>query len=111
MITLLQKNVPLKVLKSRRNIWICSPNGIVFCLSLSLLSFYLYVGKQIPSLSAAGTTALTPSVGNVAAPDLSIFDAYAPPSVPAQNQVMHSPNEGMGILNSYWYYIKCFKCT
>ncbi|KAI3364306.1 hypothetical protein L3Q82_011108, partial [Scortum barcoo] len=42
---------------------------------------------EIPSFSSAGTTAPTPSVGNVALPDLSIFDAYAPPSAPAQNQV------------------------
>ncbi|XP_070781541.1 sorting nexin-9b isoform X2 [Enoplosus armatus] len=42
---------------------------------------------EFPSLPGAGTSALTPSVGNVAAPDLSLFDAYAPPSVPAPNQV------------------------
>ncbi|XP_060908069.1 sorting nexin-9b isoform X2 [Labrus mixtus] len=37
--------------------------------------------------AAAAPTAPTPSLGNVGAPDLSIFDAYAPPSAPAQNQV------------------------
>ncbi|KAM6992596.1 sorting nexin-9b isoform 2-T2 [Tautogolabrus adspersus] len=44
---------------------------------------------EFPSFPAAAPhTATTPTTsGNVAAPDLSIFDAYAPPSAPAQNQV------------------------
>uniref|UniRef100_A0A3Q3FA26 Sorting nexin n=1 Tax=Labrus bergylta TaxID=56723 RepID=A0A3Q3FA26_9LABR len=44
---------------------------------------------EFPSFpaAAAAPTAPTPNLGNVGAPDLSIFDAYAPPSAPAQNQV------------------------
>ncbi|XP_041660993.1 sorting nexin-9b isoform X2 [Cheilinus undulatus] len=42
---------------------------------------------SFPSIPAAAPSAPAPSFGNVAAPDLSIFDAYAPPSAPAQNQV------------------------
>ncbi|XP_034435709.1 sorting nexin-9b isoform X1 [Hippoglossus hippoglossus] len=45
---------------------------------------YIEFGKPI---AGAGTAAPTPSVGNVAAPDLTFFDAYAPASTPAQNQV------------------------
>ncbi|XP_051265655.1 sorting nexin-9b isoform X1 [Dicentrarchus labrax] len=48
---------------------------------------YIEFGQQVPSFPGAGTTAPTPSFGNVAPPDLSIFDAYAPPAAPAQNQV------------------------
>ncbi|XP_069371320.1 sorting nexin-9b isoform X1 [Paralichthys olivaceus] len=45
---------------------------------------YIEFGKPFPG---AGTAAPTPSVGNVASPDLTFFDAYAPASTPAQNQV------------------------
>eukprot|EP00064_Thunnus_orientalis_P007454 superscaffoldBa00000831_g7475 len=49
---------------------------------------YIEFGKPTPSFpGAASTTAPTPSVGNVASADLSFFDAYAPASAPAQNQV------------------------
>ncbi|XP_069014374.1 sorting nexin-9b isoform X2 [Embiotoca jacksoni] len=48
---------------------------------------YIELGKQLPSVQGAGTTAPTPNVGNVASADLSFFDAYAPASTPAQNQV------------------------
>ncbi|XP_067339160.1 sorting nexin-9b isoform X1 [Channa argus] len=49
---------------------------------------YIEFTKAIPSFPAAGTTAPTPSVGNVAHSEIqSLFDAYAPASVPAQNQV------------------------
>ncbi|XP_035534418.1 sorting nexin-9b isoform X3 [Morone saxatilis] len=48
---------------------------------------YIEFRQQVPSFPGAGTTAPTPSFGNVAPPDLSIFDAYAPPAAPAQNQV------------------------
>ncbi|XP_039980886.1 sorting nexin-9b isoform X2 [Xiphias gladius] len=48
---------------------------------------YIELGKTFPSFPGAGSTAPTPSVGNVASPDLSFFDAYAPASTPAQNQV------------------------
>ncbi|XP_058469413.1 sorting nexin-9b isoform X2 [Solea solea] len=48
---------------------------------------YIEFGHQTPSFPGAGTTAPTPSAGNVASQDLSIFDAYAPASAPAQNQV------------------------
>ncbi|XP_069552712.1 sorting nexin-9b isoform X2 [Brachyistius frenatus] len=48
---------------------------------------YIELGKQLPSVQGAGTTAPTPNVGNVASADLSFFDAYAPASTPAQSQV------------------------
>nr|XP_043905285.1 sorting nexin-9b isoform X1 [Solea senegalensis] len=48
---------------------------------------YIEFGHQTPSFPGAGTTAPTPSAGNVASQDLSFFDAYAPASAPAQNQV------------------------
>lgn len=40
--------------------------------------------------TGAGFTAPPPSAGNIASQDLSIFDEYAPPSAPAQNQVIPS---------------------
>ncbi|XP_077949320.1 sorting nexin-9b isoform X1 [Gasterosteus aculeatus] len=47
---------------------------------------YIEFGKQLPSFP--GAAAPPPSVGNVASPDLSIFDSYAPAaSAPAQYQV------------------------
>lgn len=75
------KNVPLKVIKTQAR-----------CFSVSVFSpvliiFHLQVGKS-PAFSGAGPTAAAPSVGNVASPDLSFFDAYAPPSGPAQTQVL-----------------------
>ncbi|XP_029705012.1 sorting nexin-9b isoform X1 [Takifugu rubripes] len=45
---------------------------------------YVEVGKPF---TAAGFTAPTPGAANIASQDLSIFDAYAPPSAPPQNQV------------------------
>lgn len=48
---------------------------------------YIELNKQFPSFPAAAVPAPTPSAGNVASQDLSIFDAYAPQSAPAQNQV------------------------
>ncbi|XP_062267004.1 sorting nexin-9b isoform X1 [Platichthys flesus] len=45
---------------------------------------YIEIGKPNPG---AGTAAPTQSVGNVAPPDLTFFDTYAPASTPAQNQV------------------------
>ncbi|CAM9311862.1 unnamed protein product, partial [Lampetra planeri] len=47
---------------------------------------YIEVGKSL-AFSGAGPTTPAPSVGNVASPDLSFFDAYAPPSGPTQTQV------------------------
>ncbi|KAG7508164.1 sorting nexin-9 isoform X1 [Solea senegalensis] len=52
---------------------------------------YIEFGHQTPSFPGAGTTAPTPSAGNVASQDLSFFDAYAPASAPAQNQEMCQP--------------------
>lgn len=66
--------------------------------SLSLpLSFFLdlQLNKQFSVFPSAA--APTPSLGNVAASDLSFFDAYAPASTPAQNQVMHSASEDFSI--------------
>ncbi|KAF7664006.1 hypothetical protein LDENG_00192200 [Lucifuga dentata] len=48
---------------------------------------YIELSTAAPSGSGAATAAPLPSVGNVAPPDLSFFDAFAPPSSPAQNQV------------------------
>nr|XP_033504583.1 sorting nexin-9b isoform X1 [Epinephelus lanceolatus] len=45
---------------------------------------YIEFGKSLPAFPAA---APPPSLGNVAVPDLSIFDSYAPTAAPAQNQV------------------------
>ncbi|XP_056872206.1 sorting nexin-9b isoform X1 [Takifugu flavidus] len=45
---------------------------------------YVEVGKPF---TAAGFTAPTPGAANIASQDLSIFDAYAPPSAVPQNQV------------------------
>ncbi|XP_060908070.1 sorting nexin-9b isoform X3 [Labrus mixtus] len=49
--------------------------------------------------AAAAPTAPTPSLGNVGAPDLSIFDAYAPPSAPAQNQASNG-NDPWSVWNA-----------
>uniref|UniRef100_A0A3B4FR66 Sorting nexin n=1 Tax=Pundamilia nyererei TaxID=303518 RepID=A0A3B4FR66_9CICH len=46
---------------------------------------YIELNKQFSVFPSAA--APTPSLGNVAASDLSFFDAYAPASTPAQNQV------------------------
>ncbi|XP_028252859.1 sorting nexin-9b isoform X2 [Parambassis ranga] len=48
---------------------------------------YIELGKQFPAFQGAATTTPTPSVGNVASSDLAFFDAYAPASTPATNQV------------------------
>lgn len=45
---------------------------------------YIELNKQFSVFPSAA--APTPSLGNVAASDLSFFDAYAPASTPAQNQ-------------------------
>uniref|UniRef100_A0A8D0AMW2 Sorting nexin n=1 Tax=Sander lucioperca TaxID=283035 RepID=A0A8D0AMW2_SANLU len=42
--------------------------------------------EPVPSFPGAGTAAPAISVGNVAIPDLSIFDSYAPAAAPAQTQ-------------------------
>ncbi|XP_034555456.1 sorting nexin-9b isoform X1 [Notolabrus celidotus] len=48
---------------------------------------YIELNKQFPAFTAAAApSAPVPNLGNAAAQDLSIFDAYAPPSAPAQNQ-------------------------
>ncbi|KAM6992597.1 sorting nexin-9b isoform 3-T3 [Tautogolabrus adspersus] len=56
---------------------------------------------EFPSFPAAAPhTATTPTTsGNVAAPDLSIFDAYAPPSAPAQNQASNG-NDPWSVWNA-----------
>ncbi|XP_030578018.1 sorting nexin-9b isoform X1 [Archocentrus centrarchus] len=46
---------------------------------------YVELGQQFSAFPS--TAAPTPSLGNVASPDLSFFDAYAPATTPAQNQV------------------------
>lgn len=69
-----------------------------FFLSLPLSFFFfldLQLNKQFSVFPSAA--APTPSLGNVAASDLSFFDAYAPASTPAQNQVMHSASEDFSI--------------
>ncbi|XP_061602357.1 sorting nexin-9b isoform X2 [Cololabis saira] len=49
---------------------------------------YIEFSKQFPvSFHGAGTTAPSSNAGNVGSADLSFFDAYAPASAPAQNQV------------------------
>ncbi|XP_028460780.1 sorting nexin-9b isoform X2 [Perca flavescens] len=48
---------------------------------------YIEFSKPVPSFPGAGTAAPAISVGNVAIPDLSIFDSYAPAAAPVQNQV------------------------
>ncbi|XP_031177609.1 sorting nexin-9b isoform X4 [Sander lucioperca] len=48
---------------------------------------YIEFSKPVPSFPGAGTAAPAISVGNVAIPDLSIFDSYAPAAAPAQTQV------------------------
>ncbi|KAM9703438.1 sorting nexin-9b isoform 4-T4 [Menidia menidia] len=48
---------------------------------------YIELNKSFPVFQGAGTTVTTPSVGNVAASDLSFFDAFAPASASAPHQV------------------------
>ncbi|XP_058469418.1 sorting nexin-9b isoform X6 [Solea solea] len=60
---------------------------------------YIEFGHQTPSFPGAGTTAPTPSAGNVASQDLSIFDAYAPASAPAQNQASNG-NDPWSVWNT-----------
>ncbi|XP_032398278.1 sorting nexin-9b isoform X4 [Etheostoma spectabile] len=48
---------------------------------------YIEFSKPVPSFPGAGTAAPALSVGNVAIPDLAIFDSFAPTAAPAQNQV------------------------
>ncbi|XP_034756765.1 sorting nexin-9b isoform X2 [Etheostoma cragini] len=48
---------------------------------------YIEFSKPVPSFPGAGTAAPAVSVGNVAIPDLAIFDSFAPSAAPAQNQV------------------------
>ncbi|XP_077949321.1 sorting nexin-9b isoform X3 [Gasterosteus aculeatus] len=59
---------------------------------------YIEFGKQLPSFP--GAAAPPPSVGNVASPDLSIFDSYAPAaSAPAQYQASNG-NDPWSVWNS-----------
>uniref|UniRef100_A0A3P8RXS4 Sorting nexin n=1 Tax=Amphiprion percula TaxID=161767 RepID=A0A3P8RXS4_AMPPE len=60
---------------------------------------YIELSKQFPAFQGAGTTAPTPSVGNVASTDLSFFDAYAPASTPAQNQASNG-NDPWSVWNA-----------
>nr|XP_043905287.1 sorting nexin-9b isoform X3 [Solea senegalensis] len=60
---------------------------------------YIEFGHQTPSFPGAGTTAPTPSAGNVASQDLSFFDAYAPASAPAQNQASNG-NDPWSVWNT-----------
>ncbi|XP_069552713.1 sorting nexin-9b isoform X3 [Brachyistius frenatus] len=60
---------------------------------------YIELGKQLPSVQGAGTTAPTPNVGNVASADLSFFDAYAPASTPAQSQASNG-NDPWSVWNA-----------
>ncbi|AWP20014.1 putative sorting nexin-9 [Scophthalmus maximus] len=60
---------------------------------------YIEFSKPLPSFSGAGTTAPTPSVGNVASADLSFFDAYAPASAPAQTQASNG-NDPWSVWNT-----------
>lgn len=96
-ITLPHEDAPLKIIRSCWNVWICSLMGIFFSLFHCLFSFFLdlQLNKQFSVFPSAA--APTPSLGNVAASDLSFFDAYAPASTPAQNQVMHSASEDFSI--------------
>lgn len=49
-----------------------------------MVFFTLQFSKSFPG---SGHAAPTPNVGNAVSQDLSVFDAYAPQSTPAQNQV------------------------
>ncbi|XP_062267006.1 sorting nexin-9b isoform X3 [Platichthys flesus] len=57
---------------------------------------YIEIGKPNPG---AGTAAPTQSVGNVAPPDLTFFDTYAPASTPAQNQASNG-NDPWSVWNA-----------
>lgn len=58
---------------------------------------YIELGKQFPAFPSAA--APTPSSGNVASPDLSFFDAYAPATTPAQNQATNG-NDPWSVWNA-----------
>ncbi|KAF7230602.1 sorting nexin-9b isoform X3 [Nothobranchius furzeri] len=60
---------------------------------------YIELNKQFPAFQGAGTAAPTPSVGNIASQDLSIFDAFAPASTPAQNQASNG-NDPWSVWNA-----------
>ncbi|XP_034756770.1 sorting nexin-9b isoform X7 [Etheostoma cragini] len=51
---------------------------------------YIEFSKPVPSFPGAGTAAPAVSVGNVAIPDLAIFDSFAPSAAPAQNQASNN---------------------
>uniref|UniRef100_A0A8D0AQR3 Sorting nexin n=1 Tax=Sander lucioperca TaxID=283035 RepID=A0A8D0AQR3_SANLU len=55
--------------------------------------------KPVPSFPGAGTAAPAISVGNVAIPDLSIFDSYAPAAAPAQTQASNG-NDPWSVWNA-----------
>ncbi|XP_026175234.1 sorting nexin-9b isoform X3 [Mastacembelus armatus] len=60
---------------------------------------YIEFSKALPSFPGAGTSGPALSVGNVASPDLSFFDAYAPTSAPAQNQASNG-NDPWSVWNT-----------
>ncbi|XP_015228598.1 PREDICTED: sorting nexin-9 isoform X4 [Cyprinodon variegatus] len=53
---------------------------------------YIEFNKEFPAFPAAATTAPPSNAGNVAYPDLSVFDAFSPASAPAQNQASNGNN-------------------
>uniref|UniRef100_A0A3Q1HY68 Sorting nexin n=1 Tax=Anabas testudineus TaxID=64144 RepID=A0A3Q1HY68_ANATE len=55
--------------------------------------------EPFPSFPGVGTTAPTAAGGNVASSDLSVFDAYAPTSAPAQNQASNG-NDPWSVWNT-----------
>lgn len=57
---------------------------------------YIEFGRSLPAFPAA---APPPSLGNVAVPDLSIFDSYAPTAAPAQNQASNG-NDPWSVWNA-----------
>ncbi|XP_031177610.1 sorting nexin-9b isoform X5 [Sander lucioperca] len=60
---------------------------------------YIEFSKPVPSFPGAGTAAPAISVGNVAIPDLSIFDSYAPAAAPAQTQASNG-NDPWSVWNA-----------
>ncbi|XP_026196784.1 sorting nexin-9b isoform X1 [Anabas testudineus] len=60
---------------------------------------YIELSKPFPSFPGVGTTAPTAAGGNVASSDLSVFDAYAPTSAPAQNQASNG-NDPWSVWNT-----------
>ncbi|XP_032398281.1 sorting nexin-9b isoform X7 [Etheostoma spectabile] len=70
---------------------------------------YIEFSKPVPSFPGAGTAAPALSVGNVAIPDLAIFDSFAPTAAPAQNQASNNIDpwsvwnaDPMGGANNNW---------